>query len=112
MQMDTRIRGYDNQRGLVVTPIECGGVTIKIDLGAERLLAAERGEDKIAIEIKSFVSPSPISEFHTAWGQFVGYRRVLRDQQPERVLFLSVPVGAYKEFFVTDLIQNTIIISC
>ena len=48
--------------------IEWGGATIKIDLGAERLIAAERGNEKIAVEIKSFLSPSPLSEFHTALG--------------------------------------------
>jgi XisH protein len=31
-----------------------GNVQVQIDLGAERLIAAERGSDKIAIEIKTF----------------------------------------------------------
>ena len=88
--------------------IEWGGATIKIDLGAERLLAAERDDEKIAVEIKSFASNSPISEFHTALGQFIGYRRVLRDEQPERVLFLGVPVDAYEEFLSTEYAQSLI----
>ena len=41
-------------------------VRVKIDLAAERLISAERGEEKIAVEIKSFISPSPVSDFHTA----------------------------------------------
>lgn len=31
-----------------------GNVSVQIDLGAERLIAAERGTDKIAVEIKTF----------------------------------------------------------
>ena len=77
-------------------------------MGAERLLAAERGNEKIAVEIKSFVSNSPISEFHTALGQFIGYRRVLRDEQPDRILFLAVPIDAYKEFLITGYAQSLI----
>lgn len=33
-----------------------------VDLGAEKLIAAERDSQKIAVEIKSFLSPSPIKE--------------------------------------------------
>ena len=36
--------------------IQVGGVDMEIDLGAERLLAAERKDEKIAIEVKSFFS--------------------------------------------------------
>jgi len=45
---------------------------LEIDLGAEQsLLAAEQGNVKIAVEIKSFMSGSPLSEWHTALGQFI-----------------------------------------
>lgn len=36
---------------------------VYIDLGAERLLAAERGTEMIAVEVKSFVGPSEIHDF-------------------------------------------------
>ncbi len=35
--------------------IRYGKDRVSIDLGAERLLAAERGNEKIAVEIKSFL---------------------------------------------------------
>lgn len=88
--------------------IEWGGATIKIDLGAERLLAAEREGEKIAVEVKSFAGNSPISEFHTALGQFIGYRRVLRDEEPTRKLFLGVPVDTFEEFLATEYAQSLI----
>ena len=42
-------------------PVDYGDVQIQIDLGAERLLAAQRNTEKIAVEIKSFTKPSAIS---------------------------------------------------
>ncbi len=42
-----------------------------IDLGAEKLLAAEKNGHKIAVEIKSFLGSSALSEFHLALGQFL-----------------------------------------
>jgi hypothetical protein len=58
--------------------IKVGGVDMEIDLGAERLLAAERGDEKIAVKVKSFLaSASAISEFHTALGQFIRLIRKL-----------------------------------
>lgn len=51
------------------------GGEMEIDLGVERLLGAERGDGKIAVEVKSFLArASAISEFHMALGQFINYR--------------------------------------
>jgi hypothetical protein len=83
--------------------IKVGGVDMEIDLGAERLLAAERGDEEIAVEIKSFLtSASAISEFHTALGQFINYRAALRREDPNRVLYLAVPNLTYNSFFQLD----------
>ena len=81
-------------------PIKVGGVEIEIDLGAERLLAAERGDEKIAVEVKSFLATaSAISEFHTALGQFINYRAALRRENPDRILYLAIPNLVYNSFF-------------
>jgi hypothetical protein len=83
--------------------IKVGGVDMEIDLGAERLLAAERGNEKIAVEVKSFLaSASAISEFHMALGQFINYRAALRREEPDRVLYLAVPNLTYNSFFQLD----------
>lgn len=85
--------------------IELEEVTLKIDLGAERLIAAEREGEKIAVEIKSFVSSSAVSDFHTALGQFLNYQIALEEKESERQLYLAVPVDAYETFFQTRLAQ-------
>jgi len=74
-------------------------VEMYVDLGAERLLAAEKGEEKIAVEVKTFLGSSAINEFHTALGQFMNYRLALEEQQLDRVLYLAIPVETYENFF-------------
>lgn len=86
--------------------IELPDVEVYIDLGAERLLAAEREGRKIAIEIKTFLGASTIFEFHTAIGQFVNYRFLLRKIDKERDLYLAVPVETYETFFRRETIQE------
>ena len=83
-----------------------GGVEMYIDLGAEPLIAAEKEDQKIAVEVKSFLQPSTISEFHTAVGQFLNYRRALRATEPDRRLYLAVPLETYKTFFMLPFIQE------
>ncbi len=89
--------------------ISVGGVNLSIDLAAEKLIAAEKEGEKIAVEIKSFLErSSAISEFHTALGQFINYRGALRRRQPDRVLYLAVPLTTYKTFFNLDFPRDMI----
>jgi hypothetical protein len=48
--------------------LKVGKKDLFIDLGAEKLLAADKGSQKIAVEIKSFVSPSEITIVRTDLG--------------------------------------------
>jgi len=74
-------------------------VEMYIDLGAERVLAAEKSGQQIAVEVKSFLGSSTIAEFYTALGQFLSYRLALEVQHVGRVLYLAVPIDAYDDFF-------------
>ncbi|MGK7939735.1 MAG: XisH family protein [Crocosphaera sp.] len=76
---------------------------VEIDLGAEQVLGAEKDNQKIAVEIKSFLNDSAMFDFHLALGQFLNYRLVLETDEPERILFLAVPVYTYESFFKRDL---------
>ncbi len=97
------VRNALQKAGWIITHdplyISFGGVQMQIDLGAERLIAAERNGEKIAVEVKSFLNTSAISDFHTALGQFLNYRAAIRAEEPERKLYLAVPLGTYNEFF-------------
>ena len=81
---------------------------LEVDLGAERLIAAQRENAQIAVEIKSFLAPSFTSAFHTALGQFLNYRVALKVREPDRVLFLAVPLKVYRSFFTGELAQLSI----
>ena len=84
--------------------LEALGTDIQIDLGAEKLIGAKRGKEVIAVEVKSFIGPSLVYDFHLALGQYMNYLRGLRKTDPERLLFLAVPKSAYTSFFAkTDV---------
>jgi hypothetical protein len=61
--------------------------------------SSSRKGNKIAVEIKSFLGPSVISDFHVALGQFLNYRLALETQEPDRELYLAVPGETYTTFF-------------
>jgi len=62
-----------------------------IDLGAERLIAAEKDAFKIAVEVKSFIADSPLAALEQAVGQYVVYHDVMEATGTDRTLFLAVP---------------------
>jgi len=79
--------------------LEFGNVKFKIDLGAEKLIAAQKNSEKIAVEIKSFLNPSAITDFYSALGQFLSYRIALEAINPERILYVAIPIDTYRTFF-------------
>lgn len=68
-----------------------GRKDVYVDLGCQRILAAERGLEKIAVEIKGFMGASEIRDLEVAVGQYVFYRSLLTRFEPDRKLFLAVP---------------------
>lgn len=70
-----------------------------IDLGAERTLAAERAGRKFAVEIKSFVGPSPIADLGNAVGQYLLYRSWLARTEPDRERYLAIDPAAASDVF-------------
>lgn len=75
-----------------------------VDLGAERaIVAAEKEGRKIAVEIKSFKGRSEVDDLENALGQYILYRNLLQRREPERTLFLAVPMSAYDGIFSTPL---------
>ncbi|NEQ40736.1 MAG: fatty-acid oxidation protein subunit alpha [Okeania sp. SIO3I5] len=83
-------------------------VKLHINLAAENAIAAEKGSEKIALEIKSFIADSDISSFHTALGQYLNYCQALEEQEPERIVYLAIPVEDYQNFFQLPFIQRSL----
>ena len=88
--------------------LELSSGRLEVDLGAERLIAAQKDRTQIAVEIKSFLAPSLTSEFHKALGQFLNYRVALKVKEPNRILFLAIPAKVYRNFFTGELAQLSI----
>ncbi len=70
-----------------------------VDLGAEKLIAAQRDADRIAVEIKSFIGANDLEDLYHALGQFILYRKALRKADPERVLFLAIEARVFRQIF-------------
>lgn len=83
--------------------IPFGGQNLFVDLGAERLIGAERAGQQIAIEIKSFVGASCVRDLEDALGQYLLYRSLLVRKDPDRIIFLAIPVTAYVLIFRAPL---------
>jgi hypothetical protein len=88
--------------------LETLATTLNIDLGAEKIIGAQRDKDLIAVEIKSFLGNSYVYDFHLALGQYMNYLRALRKQDSERKLILAVPQNAYKSFFSKPEVQEAL----
>jgi hypothetical protein len=88
--------------------IKIEGVKLEIDLAADKVFAAEKAGQKIAVEIKSFLNPSTITDFHAALGQFLNYRLALQRRESDRILYLAVPVDTFESFFQEPFIQDAV----
>lgn len=75
------------------------------DIGAEKLFAAEKDAQKVAVEVKVFGSVSSYDDLEKAVGQYQIYRAFLRKIQPERVVYLAVTEKIYNEFFQRESVQ-------
>ncbi len=88
--------------------IETKDVDFEVDLGAEKILAAEKQGQKIAVEVKSFIATSFVYEFHRILGQMLNYSIGIEDFEPDRQLFLAVPQKIYDENFHLSFVQKAI----
>jgi len=81
--------------------ITIGRRDLLMDLGAERMFAAERNGERIAVEIKSFVKLSLVQDLKESLGQFILYEDTLArsENQADRVLYLAVREETYEEIF-------------
>jgi len=85
--------------------IEYKKTKLYADLAAERPIAAERGGQRIVVEVKSFIGTSKLQDLKEALGQYDIYLYLLEATEPDRKLFVAVSEKAYKEFFSQETIQ-------
>lgn len=78
------------------------------DLAAERILLAEKGSEKIVVEVKSFVGYSILQDFKEMLGQHLLYSFLLAETSPEYKLFVAVDFVTYDSDFQHPMIQLTL----
>jgi hypothetical protein len=75
------------------------------DLLVDKTVKAQKDHQQILVEIKSFLSRSPMREFETALGQYIIYRTFLKAILPETRIYLAISRGIYQSFFRQKAIQ-------
>ena len=86
--------------------LSVGKRTLSIDLGVEKsLIGAMRDKQRIAVEIKTFGGASPVADLQQAVGQFVMYKSILSQTQPDRELYLAVSEEVRDSIFSEEVGQ-------
>lgn len=84
------------------------GINFKVDLGAEKVIIAEKGMTKIAVEIKSLTKQSLIYDFYEAFGQYMFYRDAFNDEAINREIFMAVSKSGWERIQKTPFILKRI----
>ena len=103
------VRAALEKDGWIITDdpltLQFGSRGVFVDLGAKKLLAAEREGQRIAVEIKSFVGKSLVKDWENAIGQYTLYLKILSKKEPDRTLYLAITEEIYTSFFNEDIVQ-------
>lgn len=106
------VRNALEKDGWIITDdpltLEYEDVQVFVDLGAERVLGAERNGEKIAVEVKSFIGPSVIHNLRDTLGQYDIYESFLRRIEPDRYIFVAISQEVYLTLFQSEAIQMLI----
>jgi hypothetical protein len=85
--------------------LKIGKKDLFIDLAAKKLLIAKKQEQKIAVEIKSFIGTSEVEDLKNALGQYILYEKVLKRQLSELILYLAIRESVFKRLFTEEIGQ-------
>ena len=75
---------------------------LSTDIGAEKVILAENGLTKIAVEVKSFIHMSILHEFLKASGQYMSYSKIIQKNEPMRFLYVAMPTFVYYRLIKYD----------
>ncbi len=84
-------------------PLQIGNKRLSAVLGAERLITAEKGIEKIVVEVKSFVGESDVKDLEQALGQYILYQQILKGIGEKRDLYLAVSGRVFNSVFTIEL---------
>ena len=79
---------------------------LSTDIGAEKVILAENELTRIAVEVKSFIHMSILHEFLKASGQYMSYSKILRKNDPQRLLYVAMPTFIYYRLIKYDWVEE------
>ncbi len=79
--------------------LKIGKKDLYVDLGAERLLAAESATEKIAIDTKSFMGHSEMDALEMTVGGYILYQDIIAKSEPDRRLYLAISESGFVDLF-------------
>ena len=85
--------------------LKIGKKDLFIDLAAEKMLIAEKGTERIAVEIKSFVGTSEVEDLKNALGQYILYEKIIKRQLLDRTLYLAIRETTHNNLFSQEIGQ-------
>ncbi len=86
--------------------LKIGTKVLSADLGAERVLLAEKEHRKIIVEVKSFIGQSEVKDLQQAVGQYMMYLRIMaRHHIDDRTLYVAITEQAYRNVFEIEVGQ-------
>ncbi|MEH2319587.1 element excision factor XisH family protein [Nostoc sp.] len=89
--------------------LKWGKKDLYVDLAAEKLLIAEKGTQKIAVEIKTFSGDSEVADLEQAIGQYFTYLAVMSRNYPDRVLYIAVHEDVFTDIFEEEPLGKLIL---
>ncbi len=92
----------------LLVSIDEGEKSFEIDLGAEKVISAEKQGIRIAVEVKSFGSPSILHAFHEALGQYLDYRDALEEADMDREMYLGISIETYYQIRAIQFLNRRI----
>ncbi|QKQ73457.1 element excision factor XisH family protein [Nostoc sp. TCL240-02] len=89
--------------------LKWGKKDLYVDLAAEKLLTAEKGTEKIAVEIKTFSGDSEVADLEQAIGQYFTYLAVMSRNYQDRVLYIAVHEDVFTDIFEEEPLGKLIL---
>ena len=86
--------------------IVVGRKNLFVDLGADKIIAANRDGKRVAVEVKSFEGQSEVHDLEVALGQYLLYLPFLRAQEPDRRLYMAISGEVFQNVFEEPIGQG------
>jgi hypothetical protein len=83
--------------------LRMGSRDLFVDLAINKLIIANKDNQAVLVEIKSFTNLSPVADLEQALGQYIIYRNILEKQEISAKLYMAIRQDTYTNIFSEPL---------